>query len=227
MGLITKIERSLERTVNSAFARTFRSGVQPVEIAAALKREIDIKAVTLDRDRVVAPSIFTVKLAKKDAAELAQHGSMLTAELTQLLTDYAAAQDYQLQSPIAVVFKTDESVTAGTVEVAASKPDAGTRWQPVLQIGGESYQITKQRTVVGRGSDSDVRITDNAASRKHLEIIWNGRSGTIRDMGSTNGSKFNGQRFKEIALRPDTVVYVGKTALRFRLLPVIAESGAL
>ena len=33
------------RAVNGAFARTFRSGVQPVEIAAGLKRELDIVGV--------------------------------------------------------------------------------------------------------------------------------------------------------------------------------------
>ena len=51
MGILDNVERGLERAVNGAFARTFRSGVQPVEIASALKRELDIGAVIVDRDR--------------------------------------------------------------------------------------------------------------------------------------------------------------------------------
>ena len=55
MGILDNVERGLERAVNGAFARTFRSGVQPVEIASALKRELDIGAVIVDRDRVGPP----------------------------------------------------------------------------------------------------------------------------------------------------------------------------
>ena len=56
MGILDSVERGLERAVNAAFARTFRSGVQPVEIAAGLKRELDIGSVVVDRDRVLAPN---------------------------------------------------------------------------------------------------------------------------------------------------------------------------
>ena len=38
MGLLDSFERGLERDVNGAFAKTFRSGVQPVEISSALRR---------------------------------------------------------------------------------------------------------------------------------------------------------------------------------------------
>ncbi|MBN9173865.1 MAG: DUF3662 domain-containing protein, partial [Microbacterium sp.] len=34
MGLLDSFEKGLERAVNGAFARTFRSGIQPVEIAS-------------------------------------------------------------------------------------------------------------------------------------------------------------------------------------------------
>nr|WP_250544216.1 FHA domain-containing protein [Canibacter zhuwentaonis] len=90
-----------------------------------------------------------------------------------------------------------------------------------MQLDGNSYPLSHGVTVVGRGSECDVRIVDAAASRKHLEIVWHGKSGVLRDLGSTNGSKINGQRFRETKLRPDTVVYIGKTALRFRFSPVI------
>ena len=52
MGLLDNFEKGLERAVNGAFAKTFRSGLQPVEITSALKREIDTKAAVVSRDRV-------------------------------------------------------------------------------------------------------------------------------------------------------------------------------
>ncbi|MGZ5369123.1 MAG: FhaA domain-containing protein, partial [Aeromicrobium sp.] len=40
-GVLQRFEQRLEGAVSGAFARAFRSAVQPVEIAAALQREID------------------------------------------------------------------------------------------------------------------------------------------------------------------------------------------
>ncbi|MBC7590655.1 MAG: DUF3662 domain-containing protein, partial [Salinibacterium sp.] len=41
MGLLDSFEKGLERAVNGAFAKTFKSGLQPVEITSALRRELD------------------------------------------------------------------------------------------------------------------------------------------------------------------------------------------
>lgn len=56
MGLLDSFEKGLERAVNSAFAKTFRSGVQPVEIASALRREADTNAAVVSRDRIITPA---------------------------------------------------------------------------------------------------------------------------------------------------------------------------
>ena len=63
MGLLDSFEKGLERAVNSAFAKTFRSGIQPVEIASALRSELDKKAAVVSRDRILAPNAFTVRLS--------------------------------------------------------------------------------------------------------------------------------------------------------------------
>ena len=67
MGFMSSLERGLERAVNSAFARTFKSGVQPVEIAAAIKREMDVNSYVVDRDRVLAPNQFTIQMSQADS----------------------------------------------------------------------------------------------------------------------------------------------------------------
>ena len=60
MGVLQRFEQRLEHLVTGAFARTFRSAVQPVEVAAALQREVDNAAQILSRDRRLAPNDFTV-----------------------------------------------------------------------------------------------------------------------------------------------------------------------
>ena len=41
MGILDNFEKGLERVVNGAFAKTFKSGLQPLEVTAALRRELD------------------------------------------------------------------------------------------------------------------------------------------------------------------------------------------
>ena len=72
MGLLDSFEKGLERAVNGAFAKSFRSGIQPVEIAAALRTELDAKAAVVSRDRI-RPGGFA---ANRD---LLDHGTLSVA----------------------------------------------------------------------------------------------------------------------------------------------------
>jgi len=219
MGLLDSVERGLERAVNGAFARTFRSGVQPVEIAAGLKRELDIGSVVVDRDRVLAPNRFTVRVASADANRLTAMGGTLERELIGVVSKHAKRQGYQLLGEPDVELRVDDSLTTGVLEIDASQVEGRVSWNAVIELDGRQYPLRTGTTVVGRGTDSDIRISDTAASRQHLQILWDGQAGIARDLGSTNGSKINGQRFREAALSPGTVITIGQTALHFQLVP--------
>lgn len=219
MGILDGIERGLERAVNGAFARTFRSGVQPVEIAAGLKRELDIGSVVVDRDRVLAPNRFLVRVSAADAQRLKSMGGTLERELIAVVVKHAKRQSYQLLGEADVELGVDESLTTGVLEIDASQVEGRVSWNAVLEVDGVQHPLRTGTTVIGRGSDADIRITDSAASRQHLQLIWDGKAGIARDLGSTNGSKIDGQRFREAALSPGTVITVGQTAMHFQLVP--------
>lgn len=224
MGILDSVERGLERAVNGAFARTFRSGVQPVEIAAGLKRELEIGSVTVDRDRVLAPNRFVVRLAPADATRLQSLGGTLERELIAVVTKHAKRQGYQLLGEADVELRVDQSLTTGVLQIDAAQVEGRVAWTPVIDIDGVRHELRRGTTVVGRGSDADIRISDTAASRQHLQLIWDGQSGIARDLGSTNGSKINGQRFREAALGPGTVITIGQTSLHFQLVPARSQA---
>ena len=58
MGVMDRFERRLDRMVNGVFARTFKSEVEPVEIAAALQRECDDRAAIVSRGRTMVPELL-------------------------------------------------------------------------------------------------------------------------------------------------------------------------
>ena len=115
VGILDSFERGLERVVNGAFAKTFKSGLQPLEVTAALRRELDTKAAVVARDRILVPNDFTVRLAPDDYARMTGLGPALIDELTQLVQQHAAAQHYSFAGGISIVLQRDDSLTAGVL----------------------------------------------------------------------------------------------------------------
>src|SRR6059058_4965518 len=93
-GVIQRFEQRLEQAVTGAFARAFRSAVQPMEIAAALQREVDNSAQILSREKRLAPNDFVIDLSPTDFDRLSAYGETLSSELAQMLHDHAEEQRY-------------------------------------------------------------------------------------------------------------------------------------
>ena len=94
MGGLQNFENKLEQLISGAFARAFRSAVQPVEIAAALQRECDNNAQILSRDRRMVPNSFRVELAQTDLDRLAPYDTALADDLKGQVEDHADQQSY-------------------------------------------------------------------------------------------------------------------------------------
>ncbi|MEV4736875.1 MULTISPECIES: DUF3662 and FHA domain-containing protein [unclassified Microbacterium] len=223
MGLLDSFEKGLERAVNSAFAKTFRSGIQPVEIASALRREADTKAAVVSRDRIIAPNNYVVRLSADDYERMQGLGGALTDELHALLTKHAKSQGYSFAGPLAIALEADDIAT-GTVRVSSGTVEGRVNWQAVIDVDGRRHPLTRARTVIGRGTDADITIADAGSSRKHVEILWDGERAMMRDLGSTNGTKVNGAKVREAGLPTDTTLTIGRTDLIFRIVPIATPS---
>ena len=218
MGLLDSFEKGLERAVNSAFAKTFRSGIQPVEIASALRSELDAKAAVVSRDRILAPNSFTVRLAPADEEKMLALGPLLADELDELVKKHAKAQGYSFAGPVTIGISVDEQLSTGTLRVDSATAQGRVAWRGAVDIDGRRYTLSKSRTVIGRGSDADITIPDPGTSRQHVEILWDGERAMVRDLGSTNGTKLDGNRVRESALAPDQTISIGRTDILFRII---------
>ncbi len=227
MGLLDSFEKGLERVVNGAFARTFRSGIQPVEIAAALRRELDTKAVVVSRDRILAPNSLTARLSPGDDERMSAIGAPLIDELVSLVHLHAKAQGYSFAGPVSIALQRDPQVHTGTLRVeSGTAAGAAVSWRAVVDIDGRRHPLTAARTVIGRGSDADITVADAGTSRKHVEILWDGERAMVRDLKSTNGSRLDGRPFAEAPLAPDSTITIGRTAIVFRVVPQAAPPAA-
>ena len=82
-------------------------------------------------------------------------------------------------------------------------------------IAGETFMLGDARTLVGRSPDCDIFLDDVTVSRRHAELLHEGESFTIRDLGSLNGTFVNRQRVESAQLQDDDEVQIGKYRLTF------------
>lgn len=233
MGAFQKFEHRLEQAISGAFARAFRSAVQPVEISAALQRELDNNAQILSRDRRLVPNSFHVELSSVDLERLAPYDSAMAAELTDALRDHAAQQAYVFPGPVRIAFEGADDLTTGRFRVRSraeakvtgseTRGRAG-RARAVLEVNGTTHALHPPGVVVGRGTDADIRVNDPGVSRRHAEFgVSADRDGTVRiavrDLGSTNGVLVDGRKVTQSPLDDGSVVKVGNTTLTVRLVP--------
>jgi hypothetical protein len=63
-----------------------------------------------------------------------------------------------------------------------------------LRYEGRTALLGQRGGVIGRSRDCDVVLADENVSRRHAEVRPSGGSWIVKDLGSTNGVKVNGQR---------------------------------
>ncbi len=74
--------------------------------------------------------------------------------------------------------------------------------------GGTAVEIEKDLIVVGRREDCDVLLDHKSVSKQHCVIVKNEGLLLIRDLGSTNGTRVNGQRVRRAALLPNDQLFI-------------------
>lgn len=81
---------------------------------------------------------------------------------------------------------------------------------------GRRIPLGSQAVHIGRSARSDVQIDQESVSRNHCRIQYNGRSFSIDDLGSTNGTYVNDRPLEaEMHLRDGDQIKVGRSILKF------------
>ncbi len=224
MGVFDRAEKRIGAAVDKVFARAFKGDVQPVEIAAGIQRELDAEAKLLSRDRRLVPNSFTVALSPHDYNRLFPYSKTLNAEITPTIREHAAERSYVFNGPIQILYVLEQSLTTGQFKITSR---AGAPDQPaaaphtggplVLEVAGVRHPLMPPGLIIGRGSDSDLRVNDPGVSRRHAKISVSGTPRNphiiIEDLGSTNGVTVDGSRIQSAVLRNGSRIEIGNTRM--------------
>ena len=82
----------------------------------------------------------------------------------------------------------------------------------------QDVPLSKDRQIVGRHTDCQIRVPIAAVSRHHCEIAGHESSVTIRDLGASNGTFVNGVKIEEeTPLSPGDVLLIGTLVFVVRI----------
>lgn len=244
MKLLDILERTVERVIQGPVDSIFRQEIQPAEIERRLERAmLDNRRRASGAN--ILPNAFTVDLSPEDFATIEPYKSSLIRRLESWLTEKAEDHNGTLLDRMQVDIRENDRARRRRPIVSASITDIGsdfarprrrsstpaaerTQTYQVVRDGGTcslrlltgnqagtTFSIPAGESTLGRSHDADIRIEANDVSRQHLRIERHGIRVQITDLGSTNGTRVNGEPTRQATLRNGDEIIVGTQALRF------------
>jgi hypothetical protein len=212
--------------VEGFFASTFRSGLQPVELAKRVMREMDANKTVGVRE-VWAPNRFVFTLSEEDGGRFEQAEQALVGELKRVVRESAAERGWGLVGPPEIELVVDGDLRRGRFEVETSFVEGEAELAPLA--GGQAtltlfegptpartFSLTKPVVTLGRLPESDVVVADPGASRQHARITNANGEFVLTDLGSTNGTLVNDEAVHDRVLDDGDRITIGDTVLEFR-----------
>ena len=192
-----RVEKRLERLVEGAFARVFRTELRPVELGRRVTREMDVHVTLGVRGERVAPNHIQVLLNAEDYERFQSFSDALVYDLADAVEEHAKDEGYLLKGPGVVELVVDKKQHVGQFDVKtaiAVSPNVArpSAWLH-LQDGTLVAVTDGDPVTIGRMPDCDVTVPDSNVSRHHAEVrLFDGHA-RIVDLGSMNGTKVNGR----------------------------------
>ena len=95
-------------------------------------------------------------------------------------------------------------------------PQQASRRTLFLLFNNNRYPIDQERFIIGRGSqNTDLTIRDGNISRQHCAIIHRNNNWYLKDLDSTNGIEFRGNRIESKRIEEGDVFYLCDYPLQF------------
>ncbi len=234
---MSRVERFFERLVERPSARLFGTRLQPIQILRRIERAMEAGR-DADGRRGLVPDQFTVRLHPDDLAALLP-ADETAAELASGALSFARAHAYALRERPRVTLQPDPTLRPGEVEVEAHVSpladapsgsdgiDGGTRVFEVPVVRAPEIVIEVRepgraaRRVpmsgapirIGRAPECELVLQDSRASRRHARLHARDGVVVLTDLGSTNGTRVNGQRISEVVLGHGDRILIGESEL--------------
>jgi pSer/pThr/pTyr-binding forkhead associated (FHA) protein len=80
---------------------------------------------------------------------------------------------------------------------------------------GKAFELTVDKTTIGRVDDNTFPIPEASVSSHHCEILLRGAEVVVHDLNSTNGTFINGRQISgEAVIKPGQILRLGQVEIR-------------
>jgi hypothetical protein len=223
--------------------RTYDTSIRPIEMGRKL---LGVADAQMAEDTRSIPHAYTVLLHPDDHAAFADVERDLVRELAEALTQHTEREAYRLGEPAVVVLADHPDTKRGSFSVVPSlaaatepgsateesadpvvvQPLAATMATPIASAitaalvldDGSRHVLDTERVTIGRHSGCTIAVRDTNVSREHAQLRRRPNGWTLRDLGSTNGTKLNGVRVEgEQMLTTGDVIMLGAIKATFEI----------
>ena len=100
----------------------------------------------------------------------------------------------------------------------------------LVDAQGRQIPLTGTQVVFGRSTESNVRLNDDLASRRHFALLRTQTGWSLKDLGSSNGTFLNGRRLRSdevLPLAPSDTIRAGQTSFVAQLARGMPVAGML
>ena len=241
MSLLKDFENKLESLFEGFFAKSFRSGLHPLEIAKKLTRTMEENKM-VSVSRVYAPNSYTVFVSPRDKQKLTAFEAGLKLELQEFLKSKAKEEGLTILGTPEIEIVDRKELALGEIKVesklitpqglpadrqaglpddedASPEPEElGPSRASLVSLGdpGEVFPLVKDTVTIGRLESNDIVVDDPEVSRVHAEIRRSKGQFVLVDLGSTNGTLVGKRRVQAERLKHKDVLSLGKTDFEFR-----------
>ncbi len=218
--VLRSLEERLERAVEGMFARVFRSGLQPIEVARRLVKDLDANRGVDAAGRAIGPNHFEVQLASADHARFELVSESLRREFATAIREHAKEESLRFLGRVVVDLVEAPSLVVGRCRVRSwfDESSALGASPAYLELpDGSELELDDSVVTIGRLADRTIVLADPNASRHHADLAPEGDSFVLIDLGSTNGTKVNGRPITRALLADGDELTFGTITIRFHL----------
>ena len=195
------VERDLVRELAEAVTQhSERESYRLVEpVVVVIRDDNDVKRGSI----TVMPSLVS---AKQPATVATPASGTSTSAATGVAADSGSAAT------------SEEAVVVQPIAASMSTPVAGAITSAIVLEDGTRHVLDTERVTIGRQSGCTIAIRDTNVSREHAQLRRRPNGWTLRDLGSTNGTKLNGVRVEgEQTLANGDVIMLGAIKVTFEI----------
>lgn len=110
----------------------------------------------------------------------------------------------------------NNTIIYGLEPLDAQQAEQNQRWQLVIKAGvdtGKIFPLKNGRNLIGRQQDVDISLLDPSVSRYHAQIEVSNKEILLSDLGSTNGTLYNGEMITTVILPAACEFQLGNTVM--------------